>query len=332
MKKFLVFGLALLLLSSALFADDAKVMPLRTGRLSLAPSFTTGTKAFDAEGTRVDADALKVLNFGAALEFGITSWITGAIQWAPGINVYSDVDTQVPPVNNPYVLSTSKVRLLDVGDLFVGAKIQFIGKEAPIKTDMFRMAFAPGIKIPLPGPDYEKQGKNSIAGDPVTPVNFDNHVLAIGLRSYLDFIINDKFFINLYNESLFNVTKKDFAKAGYEEYMGTVLGGTEGKVSYGYSFTLELEPVFSTPIGGVLFTASIPLTYVMTPGATHEYTTMTVKGNQTQSFSINPGVAFMFYKWAVPFEFAVNYKAPLWGMYTKANHTFIFKAKMFFKI
>ena len=393
MKKFLVFGLALLLLSSALFADDAKVMPLRTGRLSLAPSFTMGEKKFDDEGSRVDAqyDSLKMLNFGAALEYGIISWITGAIQWAPGVNMWSKLDMSLPLANMS--LSTSDVRLLDVGDLFVGAKMQILGKDAPVKNEMIRLAFAPGIKIPFSGPDFDKQAENAVKGDKVTPDTLDNHALAAGLRSYFDFIINDKFFINFYNEALFYATKRDLGKTGYQQNL--VASGIDqinqlagalmptapalfeyGKTKYGYELTFELEPTFSTPLGPILFTASLPITYKTTPGKKYDvgYNKALVDGaiaaigsgaydaelaamllnqtaaigmlnglaaqvdsinaseGQTHALSINPGIAVMFYKWKVPFEFEFNYKAPIWGMRGGANHTFVFIAKMFFKI
>jgi hypothetical protein len=127
MKKFFLSGLALLLLVSALFADDAKVMPKRVGRFYIAPSFVFGEKSFDEDGDRVDSDAVKIFNLGAALEYGITSWITAAIQWAPGINLYSDIDVTLQ--QNP----NASARMFDVGDLFVGAKMQIIGTEAPVK-------------------------------------------------------------------------------------------------------------------------------------------------------------------------------------------------------
>ena len=377
MKRFLLLGLALLLLGSAAFADDAKVMPLRTGRLSLAPSFTTGEKVFTDDGTRETKYAIKAFNFGAALEYGITGWITGAVQWAPGVNAWSDVDTQVPYIDMSggtpaMAFSTSTVRALDVGDLFVGAKMQILGKDAPIKNNKVRLAFAPGIKIPFGGPKFDKQAENAANGDKVTAGTMDNHVLALGLRSYFDFIINDKFFINFYNEALFNVTKRDFKKMGYMEYVvsqgmdfaNTFLSDTfsYGKTKFGYELTFELEPVFSTPIGPVLFTASMPVTYKTAPGAKYDVSYDPAKlamimgalaadpgaqfavgmvqsfvddysdqDPQSHSLSINPGIAVMFYKWKVPFEFEFNYKAPIWGMNSSANHTFVFIAKMFFK-
>ena len=416
MKRFMIFGLALLILGSGLFADDAKVMPLRTGRLSLAPSFTSGFESFGDNGSRSDSDTLKMFNFGAALEFGVTSWITGAVQWAPGINMYSKVNTQVPNPDNPSVMSSSGVRLLDSGDLFVGAKVQIFGKEAPIKNDLFRLAFAPGLKIPLQVPDYKEQLDNARKGDRVTAGIIDNHALATGLRSYFDYIVNDKFFINLYNEVLFYTQKKDFNTTGYQEALigslaDQVNSGARklatnlnplleptagftlpdkvfdtGKVRYEYEVTIELEPTYSAPISkGVLFTASLPITYKTTPGKKYNYSynadaraayqnakgivdTLTpipgmltqddiddasaglaqvigyipqVQGAldglkatqaQTHALSVTPGLALFFYEWKLPTEFEIDYKVPLFGKNTKANHTFIFLVKLFFKV
>ena len=370
MKRFLLLGLVFLILGAALFADDAKVMPLRTGRLSLAPSLTYGVTSFDAGGRRLDnasplgSGIIKVFNFGAALEYGIISWITGAVQWAPGINVWSNVDMDM----NLFALSQfgfpsgSSARVYDMGDLFVGAKVQILGKEAPVKTDNFRLAFAPGVKIPLPGPDFKDQFENLQNGYMVTVSTMDNHAVGVGLRSYFDYIINDKFFVNFYNETLFYVTKPDLNKAGLTEYLtsmgvnsnfgpGAVPAGmessVEGKVNYGMELTFEFEPTFSTPIAdGLLFTTSLPITYKTSSGKKYEFTGSGVlgdtavdaikgalpDGDRSHSLSIDPGVAIMFYKWFIPMEFELNYKSPVWGMNASSNHTFVFIAKVFFKI
>ncbi|MCL2139909.1 MAG: hypothetical protein FWH41_10335 [Treponema sp.] len=291
MKKILFFVLVFAILGAGLFADDAKVMPLRTGRLSLAPSFTFGQKAFNKDGVRRDSDALSVYNFGAALEYGINSWITGALQWAPGVNFFSDIDMLVPSPDGGFSKSLAKVQ--DVADLFLGAKIQILGTAAPVKTDNFRIAFAPGLKIPLRGPDYEKQYENAKKGDPVTVSNFDNHAFAAGLRSYFDFVITDNFFINLYNETIFYAQKREFKKAGYTEYavsrgIDTINSGLSqmelmfpgasaaqikygDNVKFGYDVTFELEPTWSFPIAdGVLFSAFLPFRYKITPGKKYD--------------------------------------------------------------
>ena len=353
MKKFLIFGLALLLVGAALFADDAKVMPMRVGRFYLAPSFAFANKAFDEDGSRVDIQgdgSAKVFNLGAALEYGILNWMTGALQWAPGINVWSKIETTAFPFPNP------DLRLFDVGDLFLGAKMQILGKDGLVKNDNVRLSFAPGIKIPLPGPDFEKQFENAGKGDPVTLATMDKHALAAGLRSYFDFIINDKFFINLYNESLFYVTKKDFEKAGFQEY-ATIsgvnaaaggLGSVEGKVKYGYDLTFELEPVFSTPIAqSVSFTAGLPVTYKTSPGAKYEFSgsglagsslvttmeTMFPDGDQSHNLTLTPNAALFFYGWPLPMEFKLSYTAPLWGQNIGyAQNVIGFQIRVYFKI
>jgi hypothetical protein len=145
MKKILFFGLALLVLGSALFADDAKVMPMRVGRFYLAPSFIFGDKAFNKDGERVNNEnnaSVKALNLAMAVEYGVIDWITAAVQWVPGINIWSKMETDP-------ALSSGGMDLFGVGDLFVGAKIQIIGSAAPVKTDNFRLALAAGVKIPL---------------------------------------------------------------------------------------------------------------------------------------------------------------------------------------
>lgn len=346
MKKFLLFGLALLILGSALFADDAKVMPGRLGRFYLAPTFITINKAYDDEGSREDLDAaINMFNLGAALEYGIIDWITGALQWAPGINVWSKVD-----------VDSGDAKLFDVGDLFLGFKVQLFGASAPVKAEKIRFALAPGVKIPMPGPDFKKEAKNMGEGKAFTGGTLDNHSLGVGARAYFDFIINDKFFINLYNETLFYPIKKDIKKAGVKEYM-TLEGvnaaiapagsSVKGEVDYGYELTFELEPVFSTPVAeGMLFTAGLPVNYKTTPGAKYSFSGsgpagdagvtnmkgLLPDGDQTHSLTLTPNAAMFFYGWPLPMEFKLSYTAPLWGQNTSAGHVIGFQVRLYFKI
>ena len=367
MKKFLLFGLVLLLLGSALFADDAKVMPMRLGRLYVAPTYIFGAKAFDADGGRQDTDsALKMFNLGAALEFGAYHWITAAVQWAPGINVWSDIDRKVP---NPQTGadSESTVRLFDAGDIFIGAKLQIIGTAAPVKSDSLRLAFGPGVKVPLPGPDFDEQYKNAIAGDPVTPATLDNHVFGFGLRTYFDYLINENFYINLYNETLFYPLKKDIKQAGFvanavitniENNGLTSLFQYGDKVDYGYDLTFEIEPAFTMMVAqGVQFNAGLPINYKTTPGKKYDFTYddaavnavnagmggaltplitnikgLEAEGEQTHLLTLKPGASIFFIGWPLPMEFKLSYTAPLWGKNASANHIIGLQIRAYFRI
>jgi len=157
MKKIMFFGLTLLALGSALFADDAKVMPKFVGRFYLVPTFSFANGEYDNDGKYQSfGGTAKVFNLGAALEFGITDWITGAVQWTPGWTAYSDispaapagVQSLMPLLTNGALAGTDKnfkgdLTVNGVADLFVGAKIQIVGEKAPVQTGMFRFSVAP---------------------------------------------------------------------------------------------------------------------------------------------------------------------------------------------
>ena len=368
MKKILLFGLALLLLSSALFADDAKTMPARLGRLYLAPSYMFANKLFNDDGDRKDygtgGGSVKAFNIGAALEYGPIEWMTIAIQWAPGINVWSDVDRTIPAFDIPGYMgggplmigASDDANAFGVGDIFFGLKFQILGNQGLVKNDMFRLAFAPGIKIPLPGPDYEEQAENALKAEAITPGNVDKHTLAIGLRSYFDFVVNKYFFVNFYNESLFYVMKKDAKKAGYMEYvfadaLDKMNADVDVDVKYGYELTFELEPVFTymlTP--KIQFNAGLPINYKTAPGRElvlsgsdaavagieamlPNFSQLLVKKeDQSHLLLLKPNVSFFFVGWKLPMEFKLSYFAPLWGMNERAGHTLSFQIRMYFKI
>jgi hypothetical protein len=318
MKKFILLGLALLLLGSAIFADDAKVMPKRVGRFYLAPTYSFASGAYDANGDKQSFSngSMKLFNLGAALEYGITDWFTGAIQWAPGWTPWSDIKAAVP-VNRPGDLNVN-----GVADIFVGAKIQLVGEKAPLlQTEAFRFAVAPGVIIPLPGPNFKDEVANAMAGKEATFNKMDNHVFGAGGRFYFDWIINKYFFINLYNETIFYPVKQDLnkdgptfamtkaslpsgvqasvnqaltqagdpnaaAKAAAAKAMAEEdLKNASGEVNYKYKLTFEIEPIFSTPIAdGLIFSAGLPVNYLYIPA--YEYSISKV-GTSLSAFGLD---------------------------------------------
>jgi hypothetical protein len=92
MKKLAAVTLILLALGSFVFADDAKVMPKMVGRVYIAPTLSVAPGAYNEDGEykSFDDGAVKAFNLGFALEYGVIDWITAAIQWAPGVTVWSD--------------------------------------------------------------------------------------------------------------------------------------------------------------------------------------------------------------------------------------------------
>ena len=104
---------------------------------------------------------------------------------------------------------------------------------------------------------------------------------------YFDWIINEHFFINLYNETIFYPLKGSYDKDGYEAYLiasnsdtantqiTAILPGQTAvhydNISYGYDVTFEVEPVFTTAIAdGINFSAGLPINFIMTPGKKYD--------------------------------------------------------------
>ena len=412
MKKFLLLGLALVLLGSALFADDAKVMPARLGRFYFAPSFSFAPGAYDKDGKlqKFDDGAVKVFNLGFATEVGVTDWITAAIQFAPGVTVWSDVSPAAPTgitslasLINPGLagLETAEpfngdLTVNGVADIFLGAKLQIVGETGPVKANSIRFAAAPGLAIPLPGPDFSDEVDNALKGDKAKFSKMDNHVFGAGGRFYFDYKINDKFFINLYNETLFYPVKRDLDKDGpnlailretilatawdagywgaggpgnpgvaeatgdgYRTSAKVLTDKLSGEVNYKYKLTFEIEPQFSTVLGGAfLFGAGLPINYVYTPE--YKYTVDGIDdllvgmasiaggplpinekdvleiagfvGKASHSLTIKPNVSVMLLKTPIPLEFKLQYGLPLYGQNNQAMHNVVFQFKLYFPL
>ena len=330
MKKLTVLGILLLAAGSIAFADDAKTMPIMTGRFYAAPSFTVIPGEYDTDGKyhRFD-DSAKIFNLGFVLEYGVIDWITAAIQWAPGWTAWSDVT----PTAGPFAGSTATLDTNGLADLFVGAKIQIVGEKAPVQNDTFRFAVAAGITIPLPGPDFSEELSNVMAGKKATINSMDKHVFAIGGRLYFDWIIRENFFINLYNETVFYPVKQDLIKDGI---IGGALGS--GTVNYKYKLTFELEPVFSKALGsGIDLGAGIPVNFRYIPE--YEYSVPAavaaaagLKTDPQYLLSINPNISLFLKQTPLPLELKLQYNFPVLGNNTQARHTVIFQIKAYFAL
>ena len=358
MKKIVSIVFALLLLSSGLFGDDALVLPARVGPIYLAPSFSFAMGSNDDEGEyiRFDDGTVQVFNLGFALEYGINRWITAAAQFAPGWTPWSNIEA-ASGFNNSNTNGFA--------DIFAGAKLQLIGAQAPVKSEKLRFAIAPGVIIPLPGPDFKKEVNNALAGSDATLSNMDKHVFAAGARLYFDLIFNRNFFVNLHNETIFYPLAQDLNNAGptfyaakgamaqtpaIQQQLGAgapLIMDIDGEANYKYRMKFEVEPKFTTPIGeGISFTAGLPMTYTFSPApeysfgfpdaiasaapALEPHMLSALATDPSHSLGVSPSVSLFLTNTPLPLEFKLNYSYPLWGRNTMATHTAAFQVRAYF--
>jgi hypothetical protein len=320
MKKLIAIVLILLALGSYVFADDAKVMPKMVGRFYLAPSYSFASKTFDDDGKSKSLEDMEVkaFNLGLALEFGVTDWITAAIQWVPGLTPWSEAGK----------MGGSQLNTNGVADLFVGAKLQIIGEKAPVENDMFRVAVAPGFIIPLPGPNFKDEGGKLGSGDTITAASMDKHVFGAGARFYFDYIINDMFFVNLFNETIIYLAKQDIEKSSLS---GAMMAAYYDKIDYGYKLTFELEPVFSMPIAdGMNFYAGLPFRYKTSPAP--KYGDITDPAGSSYALHIGPNVGLFLTNTPLPLEFKLQYLFPVMGKNDPAMHTIMLQIRAYFAL
>lgn len=329
MKKITVLVLVCVLFAGSFaFADDANVLPAGVGRFYVANTYAFANGAYDLDGEFDEyadgAGAFKVYNLGLALEYGITDWISAAAQWAPGVNLWSEVD-----------ITGKDYNLNGLSDIFVGAKIQIVGENAPVQSSALRFAIAPGVKIPLPGVDMEEQAENSGAGDATTVQQADKHVLAVGARAYFDYIINKLFYMNLYSEFTYYPIEVDFDEVSLTNY-GTVaflkamsLPYSE-KIAYSYQLVLEAEPHFDYMLdNGIRISAGFPVTYVMTPNIKVDGDE--VDDSATSVLKLAPSVTAFLTRAPLPLEFKLGYSFPVMGVNAPGTNAITFQAKAYFK-
>ncbi len=325
MKK-LVVVLLLLGFITPLFADDALMIPQNVIRFRVIPSATFSSQYFDEDGDKEDgvispsgavADGATQYNLSFALEYGVTDWITAALQWTPGWNFATTLDEPVPqqpPVSNDNIV------VKGLNDLFIGAKVQIVGEDAPVLNEQHRFAFAAGAIAPLSTYDAEEERENFLAGDDFRPLRTGRDVWGIGARLYYDFIINESFFVNLYNETIFYP----------EQEIETIKNPDGSDYAYGYKATFELEPQYQTMISdGVRFGAGLPLIYVTTPE--YEVDGDALDDSDSYKFTIGPSISFFLLDAPWPIDLELQYRADLFGKSAQVENTVVLQVKNYLR-
>ncbi|MDR0730390.1 MAG: hypothetical protein LBF63_01895 [Treponema sp.] len=369
MKKIIALGILCIFCGAAfVFADDASVLPARIGRVYLAPVFAFANGEYDEDGGysgyKSGEGSMKAFALGVAAEYGVIDWISAAVQWTPAWVLASDVDVrQEIPVGTYTGTIMDKVNANGPADIFVGGKFLLAGEKAPIQSSKIRFALATGVKIPLPGPDFEEQYKNAGTGKAAAAANQDKHVLGIGIRAYADYVFNKNFFLNFYTEFIgYPVNGKlsesglpgYIQKTGLDQLQSKVVEGTgrydlvsyKDEVFYGYDLNMEVEPVFSASLPkGINFSTGLPLNFHYSPPSEYNaFIDPTVlsympaaadlvpEGKPSKLLSLRPSVSFFFTGFLLPTEFKLGYWLPLWGENSMATHSVVLQIKLYFRI
>lgn len=300
MKKLL--GVMILMsFTLGLFADDAKVLPAGVIRLSLVDIIASSDQEFDSEGKLQDDTESSMNIFGAALEFGITDSLTGAIQWTPGVVLSHDAGDNV-------ILS-------GLMDVFVGAKYQVIN------TDAMRFAVALGAKVPLDtGYDGIEEYTNLLGGDDFKPSSMSTtQSVALGMRLYYDYIINESFYVNLYNQSLYYLPNT----------ASQSIGSAELDYEYGIHTEFEIEPNYAIPVmSKSKVELYAPISYKLTPAPTVEGVEPDSDSNASIMY-LSPGVSFFFAESFMPMQLNVEYALPVMGKNSTATKNLVIILKLF---
>jgi hypothetical protein len=162
-----------------------------------------------------------VLSLGGGIEYGITNWLSAAIEWDPGWNVWSDYDFTTSPSNMLTVNGSY--------DIFAGVEVQVLGEKGLLASRSIRLTLTPEGIIPLPSPDWEEQLTRRSNGESWVLQPNDHHTPALGGRASFDYVLKRMFFFNLYGEFLYY-----FPKAFEEAELLAYLTPTYEKVDYGY--------------------------------------------------------------------------------------------------
>ncbi len=313
MKKFLVVLILAALVLPA-FADDASNLPAGVIRTRIVPTYASATQKFDADGEKIDltfalaSEGLKLFNLGAAVEYGINDWLTAALQWAPGYTLWSDMGMDHAMYGNATINGAY--------DLFLGAKFLVLGDKGIVQNETMRFAAAAGVKIPMPGADFDEELEKATDGDAFILSDADEHAFGMGGRFYFDYLLTKDIFINLYNETIYYLPREDVKSFG---------GSVVDEKKYGMDITFEVEFHYAMMVAQALkLNLGLPVTYFMA--------TESESGaeDDTYKLSVNPTVG-LFFLGKVPFEVSAAHSVPLMGKSTIATSALTIQIKNYLK-
>jgi hypothetical protein len=353
MKKAFL-GLCLAALVLPLFADDAIVLPKGVFRLRAIPSYSMTDKAYDSQGD-LEASIADggVTALSGTFELGIVDPVTFGVRWAPGYYLSSDFTTA----------GYEKMAYTGPADLEIGMKIQALGSQGFAKSDKFRLAFTPGVGIPLDSYDAQAEWKNKLAGDDFRASSSSGHQsLYFGFKADADYLIDSVFSLNLHgqalyfnpNESLQFLTIATYWGAyqkAYAGYLASAPGDTAGaatyaagqaqayspmtetKTEYGVETMFEFEPRAALPIGSAAtLNLGLPLTYLYNLGDKVTYNGKTTTQDDETFLAIGPKASIMTKIGPLPVEAEAQYTLPLMGKNSEHTSTITLQLKIFGKI
>ncbi|MCG8479772.1 MAG: hypothetical protein MI724_11795 [Spirochaetales bacterium] len=341
MKK-IVIVLLLAAVAAPMFAADAAVLPQGVGRLYLVPAYSFWSDTFDDDGERQDAASgdSTTFNLAAALEYGVTPWISAGLQYIPGYvfaNDFSDAEN---------------VDATGSSSLDIGAKFQIIGPNAPVPNETMRLTFLPGLIVPLDPYDAEEAATDNATGDDFATDGVSNDSFGFGMQTAFDYFVTPEFYVNLFNE--FRIYgAEDFEEAGIEPYVawatanagvGGALQEPDAQIYPGYDLTFEIEPTFQTMITDTIqFTGSLATTWDYSPGPRFAEDLEDAQGGsavqegiedaaftESHLLSLGPSAAFFLRALPVPMEFQFDASIPVWGRNIDARNTILFQWEIYF--
>jgi len=348
MRRLIVLVALLAFLAAPVYAegDGAKVLPAGVLRTTFAPTYAFYGDTFkrDFGVGREIGDQVRFFNLGLALEYGVTDWITAAVEWNPGWTIWSYVDTAFQFDQEP--------RLHRFFDMFAGAKLQVIGENAPVPRSDMRLAFAPGIKFPLGYPDWDGQhgdGFREVSEDPFILYSPDTNQLGLGMRLYYDYIFSASWWINLFGEGVLYVM--DGYAPDMTAYFKVEADGVEDEFDRRWDVELEIEPHFETPMGtGLRFGASLPVKIAYAPeitlegvklsewegdvaGRAFDYPDIGPITGPFATLSVGPTVRLIARpEGKSPLEFVLKYTAPVAGLNAPTSHTISLQVRNYWLI
>ena len=230
---------ALLLLAAAAFRPSAQALTAEPG--SLQWRLQTGYSfANRVEGDRA---AWRALSVGAAVELGLGEGLSLEVEWLPGYSLWSSLD--YPDAAG---FPNDDANRSGAHDLWAAARIQIA------RTRGLALVVAPGLVVPLRGPDWSRERARALDGKRYVFEAPDRHAIGIGARADFETPLGRAFGLG---GSVRYVRFLEHEAASFDD------PESEAIVDHGYELTGTLEPHGTADMGRTLYRAGLKATHVI---------------------------------------------------------------------
>ena len=200
---------------------------------------------------RADQGPWRAVSLGLGAELGLRDGVSLELDWQPGYVVWSAVDPAGAPVL-PGDATRSGPR-----DAWAAVRLQLAGDPGLVlQHSRLRAVIAPGLVLPFPDPDWERERGRALDGKRYIREAPDRHAIGIGARLALEYELREAWGVRVRAGCVWFLPKESASIAD---------PGTLNHTDYGNELLTAVAPYGALDMGRTILRAEGEVSGVFTP-------------------------------------------------------------------